>query len=72
MQGAGTARQPVARGAGDQHGDGRLQAEYAAVVRAAMLALTQKAFNLNGVQATTHMAAPLLVVNGPIAQPRSA
>jgi hypothetical protein len=41
--------------------------EYASVVRAAMLALTQKAFNLNGVQATTHMAAPLLVVNGPIA-----
>jgi hypothetical protein len=41
--------------------------EYAPVVRAAMLALTQKAFNLNGVQATTHMAAPLLVVNGPVA-----
>src|SRR5215831_17040208 len=40
--------------------------EYAPVVRAAMLALTAKAFNLNGVQATTHMAAPLLVVNGPI------
>jgi hypothetical protein len=33
-----------------------------------MLALTAKAFNLNGVQATTHMAAPLLVVNGPIAR----
>jgi hypothetical protein len=42
--------------------------EYAPVVRAAILALTQKAFNLNGVQATTHMAAPLLVVNGPIAR----
>jgi len=41
--------------------------EYAPVVRAAMLALTAKAFNLNGVQATTHMAAPLLVVNGPTA-----
>ncbi len=40
--------------------------EYAPVVRAAMLALTDQAFNLNGVQATTHMAAPLLVVNGPI------
>src|SRR5207249_158397 len=39
---------------------------YAPVVRAAILALTAKAFNLNGVQATTHMAAPLLVVNGPI------
>src|SRR6267143_4230572 len=44
------------------------KAEYAPVVRAAMLALTAKAFNLNGVQATTHMAAPLLVVNGPIAR----
>jgi len=35
--------------------------EYAPVVRAAMLALTAGAFNLNGVQATTHMAAPLLL-----------
>jgi hypothetical protein len=42
--------------------------EYAPVVRAAMLALSAKAFNLNGVQATTHMAAPLLIVNGPIAR----
>src|ERR1700733_6421496 len=42
--------------------------EYAPVVRAAMLALTTQAFNLNGVQATTHMAGPLLVVNGPIAK----
>ena len=42
------------------------KAEYAPVVRAAMLALCSKPFNLNGVQATTHMAAPLLVVNGPI------
>jgi hypothetical protein len=41
--------------------------EYAPVVRAAILALTASAFNLNGVQATTHMAAPLLIVNGPIA-----
>lgn len=40
--------------------------EYAPVVRAAMLALTSQAFNINGVQATTHMASPLLVVNGPI------
>ncbi len=39
---------------------------YAPVVRAAMLALCAPAFNLNGVQATTHMAAPLLVVNGPL------
>src|ERR1700726_4024340 len=42
--------------------------EYAPVMRAAMLALTADAFNLNGVQATTHMAAPLLIVNGPIAR----
>lgn len=40
--------------------------EYAPVVRAAMLALCDPRFNLNGVQATTHMAAPLIVVNGPI------
>ncbi|HJQ57470.1 MAG TPA: hypothetical protein VJ890_11210 [Vineibacter sp.] len=40
--------------------------DYAPVVRAAMRALTDTAFNLNGVQATTHMASPLLVVNGPI------
>lgn len=42
--------------------------EYAPVVRAALLALCEPAFNLNGVQATTHMASPLLVVNGPIAK----
>ena len=42
--------------------------EYAAVVRTAMLALTDRAFNLNGVQATTHVASPLIVVNGPIAE----
>jgi hypothetical protein len=41
--------------------------EYAPVVRAAMKALTDQAFNLNGVQATTHVAAPLLIVNGPVA-----
>ena len=40
--------------------------EYAPVVRAAMLALCSPPFNLNGVQATTHMASPLLVVNGPV------
>jgi hypothetical protein len=40
--------------------------EYATVVQAALLALCDPAFNLNGVQATTHMASPLLVVNGPI------
>jgi hypothetical protein len=32
--------------------------EYAPVVRAALLALVQPAFNLNGVQATTHRAPP--------------
>ena len=42
--------------------------EYAPVVRAALLAMTMPAFNLNGVQATTHMAAPLLIVNGPEAR----
>jgi hypothetical protein len=41
--------------------------EYAPVVRAALLALTDPRFNLNGVQATTHMASPLVIVNGPIA-----
>ncbi|MBA2528362.1 MAG: hypothetical protein H0V19_00100 [Euzebyales bacterium] len=41
---------------------------YAPVVRAALLALCDPHFNLNGIQATTHMAAPLLVVNGPIRQ----
>ena len=44
------------------------KAEYAPVVRAAMLALTDRPFNLNGVQATTHMASPLLIINGPIAR----
>ena len=38
------------------------------LLRAAMLALTDRAFNLNGVQATTHVAAPLVIVNGPIAR----
>lgn len=39
---------------------------YAPVVRAALLAMCAPHFNLNGVQATTHMAAPLIVVNGPV------
>ncbi|MFN2461396.1 MAG: hypothetical protein ABR591_12015 [Candidatus Velthaea sp.] len=42
------------------------QPAYAPVVRAAILALCDPVWNLNGVQATTHMAAPLIVVNGPI------
>src|SRR5205085_11283502 len=41
---------------------------YAPVVRAAMLALTDPPFNLNGEQATTHMASPLVIVNGPVAR----
>ena len=41
--------------------------DYAPVVRAAMQAITDRAFNLNGVQATTHVAAPLVIVNGPLA-----
>ena len=46
--------------------------EYAPVVRAALLALTTPAFNLNGVQATTHMAAPLLDRERPRWRARSA
>jgi hypothetical protein len=42
--------------------------EYAPVVKAAVLALCDPSFNLNGVQATTHVASPLLIVNGPIAR----
>ena len=42
------------------------QPAYAPIVRTAMLALCSAHFNLHGVQATTHMAAPLIVVNGPI------
>ncbi|XSC47465.1 hypothetical protein ACF1BQ_019515 [Bradyrhizobium sp. RDT10] len=41
--------------------------EYAPIVRAAMLALADREFNLNGVQATTHVASPLIIVNGPLA-----
>lgn len=39
--------------------------EYAPIVRAALLAMCEPQFNLNGLQASTHMAAPLLIVNGP-------
>ncbi len=42
------------------------KAEYASVTRAAMRAICDPHFNLNGVQATTHMACPLIVVNGPV------
>ncbi len=44
------------------------RAEYAPIVRAAVLAITDRAFNLNGVQATTHVASPLIIVNGPLAR----
>jgi hypothetical protein len=40
--------------------------EYLPVVLAAVEAVTDPAFNLHGVLTTTHYAAPLLVVNGPI------
>lgn len=39
---------------------------YAPVVQSALRALCDPRFNLNGVQATTHVASPLIVVNGPI------
>ena len=39
---------------------------YAPVVRAALLALCDTHFNLNGIQATTHVVSPLLIVNGPV------
>lgn len=42
--------------------------EYTPVVLAAVKAITDQQFNLNGVQATTHVASPLLIVNGPIAK----
>lgn len=42
--------------------------EYAPVVHAAVLALADARFNLNGIQATTHVVSPLIVVNGPIAR----
>lgn len=40
--------------------------EYAPVVQTALVAMCDPHFNLNGVQATTHVAAPLVVVNGPV------
>jgi hypothetical protein len=42
--------------------------EYFPVVLAATRALLEPAFNLYGVQATTHPVAPLLVLNGPLAE----
>lgn len=40
--------------------------QYAPVVRTALLAMADPRFNLNALQASTHMAAPLVIVNGPI------
>jgi hypothetical protein len=42
------------------------EARYAPVVRAAIKAMCETSFNLNALQASTHVVAPLLVVNGPI------
>lgn len=42
------------------------KADYAPVVRAAIKAMCETRFNLNALQASTHVVAPLLVVNGPI------
>jgi hypothetical protein len=42
--------------------------EYLPVVIAAVEAVADPEFNLDGVQATTHPVAPLIVVNGPIAR----
>jgi hypothetical protein len=40
--------------------------EYAPVIRAALLAMAEPQVNLNALQASTHMAAPLVIVNGPM------
>lgn len=40
--------------------------DYLPVVIAAVRAITQPALNLNGMQSSTHLATPLVVVNGPI------
>ena len=40
--------------------------EYMPVLMAAVEALADPAFNLNGVQVTTHVTGPLLIVNGPV------
>jgi len=42
--------------------------EYMPVLLAAVEAMTEPAFNLNGIQVTTHGAGPLLIVNGPAAR----
>lgn len=42
--------------------------EYFPVVVAAIEALCEEPFNLYGLQATTHLVSPLIIVNGPIAR----
>lgn len=42
------------------------QPAYFPVVVAAIEAIADEDFNLNGVQATTHVAAPLCIINGPV------
>ena len=39
---------------------------YAPVLRTAMRAMCESHFNLNAIQATTHVIAPLVIVNGPV------
>lgn len=39
---------------------------YAPVIRAAIVAMSEAHFNLNAIQATTHVVAPLTIVNGPV------
>ena len=43
-------------------------AEYMPVLITAVEAMADPAFNLNGIQVTTHVAAPLLIVSGPAAR----
>jgi hypothetical protein len=40
--------------------------EYMPVIIAALEAMVEESFNLNGMQCSTHMASPLMIVHGPI------
>ena len=42
--------------------------EHLPIVMLALEAMTEEAFNLYGIQATTHSCAPLILVNGPVAK----
>ena len=42
--------------------------EYFPLLMAAVEAMCEEAFNLYGIQTTTHLCAPLMIVNGPIAR----